>query len=428
MSTRPLTQEQRRALWARYQPTAATSRAASGTGRPRQRPARVSYDHATVAVRITHPGGGCRTAAVYARDLSTGGLSFLYPGFLHAGTTVSVALRRRTGGEAVAHGTVAWCRHVGGPWHGVGLGFSTPLVPSAFIDPADPDQPNAADIEPADPPLTEVKPHPATTANGRGKLTGRVLYLEDQELDQALFLHTVRNTRLTVTTADDAASALTGVAAGDFDVVCVDLNLGPRQPAGERVIAELRAAGYPGPFVIVSNVGGTRLDRALAAGEGGTADTQVVAKPYTAAQLLSALASSLGSGTGPHEQPMHDSPSATMEAVEVSPLHSQLAGQDGMAPLLRSFCDRARAAAADLDRLLATAARTEQAGLSDGRPSVTVRQLCQMLRGAGRGYGYPAVSTAADAALRALEDGMNGLASAADEVRELAAVCRRVGA
>jgi CheY-like chemotaxis protein len=394
-------------------------------GRPRQRPARVAYDHATVAVRITHPGGGCRTAAVYARDLSTGGLSFLYPGYLHVGTAVSVALRRHGGGEHVAHGFVAWCRHVGGLWHGVGVGFAVPIAPAAFIDPAGPASPPEppTDAGPADAPITEVKPDPATAVNGRGQLAGRVLYLEDQELDQALFLHTVRKTRLAVTTVDDAASALSAVAAGDFDLVCVDLNLGARQPAGERVMSELRAAGYAGPFVVVSEVVGTRLDRAIDAGDGGTAETQIVSKPYTAGQLLSALATALGRTTR-DEVPMRESQSAM--TVEEAPLHSQLAGQDGMAPLLRSFCDRARAAAADLDRLLASAARTEQAGLSDARPSVTVRQLCQMLRGAGRGYGYPDVSTAADAALRALEDGMNGLMSAADEVRELQSVCRRV--
>ncbi len=108
------------------------------------------------------------------------------------------------------------------------------------------------------------------------------------------------------------------------------------------------------------------------------------------------------------------------------PLHSHLAGQDGMAPLLHGFCDRARAAAADLDRLLAPVGRQAQAGVSDARPVVAVRQLCQMLRGAGRGYGYPAVSAAADAALRALEDGLNGLSSVTAELRAVQAVCRRV--
>ena len=118
--------------------------------------------------------------------------------------------------------------------------------------------------------------------------------------------------------------------------------------------------------------------------------------------------------------------SPPMPALDTQPLHSHLAGQDGMTPLLRGFCDRARAAAADLDRLLDPVGRNEQAGVSDARPVVTVRQMCQMLRGAGRGYGYPAVSTAAEAALRALEDGMNGLASAAEELRAVQAVCRRV--
>ena len=421
MSNRPLTHEQRRALWARYQPTAATSRAAAGVGRPTKRPARVAYDTATIAVRITHPGGGCRTAAVYAHDLSTGGLSFLYPGFLHAGTSVSVALRRQAGGEAVSHGSVAWCRHVGGLWHGVGVGFATPLMPAMFVDPA-----GAGETEPVDRDVDgiapDLKPDPAVAHDGRGQLAGRVLYLEDQELDQGLFLHTVRRTRLAVTTVDDVASAVQAAAAGDFDVVCVDLNLGPRQPTGERAMAELRAAGFAGPFVVVTDET-RRIDRALAAGGGGTGETRVVAKPYTAGQLLSALAAALAEC-----DPVD--PSGVGEQTPAAPplLASQLAGQDGMGPLLRGFRDRAQAAAADLERLLAAAGRTTQAGVSDARPVVTVRQICQMLRGAGRGYGYPAVSAAAEEALRALEDGLDGLPSATTELRTLQAVCRRVAA
>ncbi len=415
MSNRPLTQEQRRALWARYQPMGATARAAAGVGRPRRRPPRVAFDRATVAVRITHPGGGCRTAAVYAHDLSSGGLSFLYPGFLHANTAVSVALRRRDGGEAVAHGFVAWCRHVGGLWHGVGVGFATPVVPANFIDPGDAAVPAVAAAEP----MVEVKPDPV----GRGELAGRVLYLEDHELDQGLFLHTVRRTRLAVTTADDAASAVSAVAAGRFDVVCLELNLGPRQPTGERAMSEMRAAGYAGPFVIVTDEGADRIDHGCQAGEGGTGDTLVVPKPYTAPQLLAALSAALASAPS---EPFEEQPMLAPPTVDEQPLHSHLAGQDGMGPLLHGFRDRARAAAADLDRLLAAVGRQEQAGVSDARPVVAVRQLCQMLRGAGRGYGYPAVSAAADAALRALEDGLNGLASASDELRAVQAVCRRV--
>ncbi len=444
MANRPLTDEQRRALWARHHPAAA-ARAAAGVGRPRRRPARVAYDRATVAVRITHPGGGCRTAAVYAHDLSPGGLSFLYPGFLHAGTAISVALRRRAGGEAVAHGAVVWCRHVGGLWHGVGVSFAAPVVPSTFVDPADTDAvetgtpavaapaavaasaPAAAPTAP-----TEVKPDPAVVAGRRGGLVGRVLYLDDQELDQGLFLHTVRQTRLKVTTVDDVSAALTTAAAGDFDVVCVDLNLGPRQPTGERAMAELRAAGYAGPFVVVTDEEDeARLDRAQAAGEGGTTDTLLVPKPYTAATLLAALAAALaGSATPDARSDAHSDGSAPAGGpVEADPIRSQMDGQDGMTPLLRGFCDRARAAAADLDRLLGPPDRAGRPDVTDGRGVVAVRQVCQMLRGAGRGYGFPSLSAAADEALSALEDGgASGLVSAAAELRALQSVCRRVEA
>ena len=403
MSNQPLTVEQRRALWARHKPAVG---AAKGLP-PRRRPPRVAYDTATVAVRITHPGGGHRSAAVYAHDLSTGGVSFLYPGFLHAGTAVSTALRRAGGGEAVAHGYVAWCRHVGGLWHGVGVGFASPLDPADFVDPAGPDW-ATMDVR------VEVKPHAAAHSPATGP-AGRVLYLEDQEMDQGLFLHTVRRTRLKVTAVGTSTAAVAAVAAGEFELVCVDLDLGPKQPSGERAIAELRAAGYAGRFVVVTDEAGPRLDAAIAAADAdGGGPTQVVPKPYTASVLLAALSAAL---------PLDAEPTP---AEDVPPLQSQLAGQDGMGPLLRGFVDRAQAAAADLDRLLAPDGRADGIAVIDNRSTVGVRQVCQMLRGAGRGYGYPAVWAAADAALQVLEEGLAGPASAAAELRALQAVCRRL--
>ena len=335
---------------------------------------------------------------------------------------MSVALPKRAGGESVAHGFVAWCRHVGGLWHGVGVGFATPVAPADFLDPAEPRPASASASATSAVPEPQVKPEPPAARRRDGGLVGRVLYLEPSELDQGLFLHTVRRTRLGVTTTDDAAASMSAVAAGAFDVVCLDLHLGPRQPTGERVMSEMRAVGYAGPFVIVSGLEPARLDRArAAAAAGGVAESRVVIKPYAAPELLAELASALAG------DPADDSPMPAVTApVEEQPIASHLAGQDGMAPLLRGFCDRARAAAGDLDRLLAPVGHQTQSGVSDARPVVVVRQLCQMLRGAGRGYGYPAVSAAADAALTALEDGLNGLESAADDLRSLQSVCRRI--
>jgi hypothetical protein len=417
MSNRPLTVEQRRALWSRYQPAVGAARGLP----PRRRPQRVAYDTAAVAVRITHPGGGSRSSAVYAHDLSTGGLSFLYPGFLHAGTAVSVALRKHAGGEAVAHGRVVWCRHVGGLWHGVGVGFVGPISTVDFVDPAGPAATIAPIVTPGNVAPLEMKPEGDREPGG---LAGRVLYLEGQELDQGLFLHTVRRTRLKVTAVGNVASAVSAAAAGDFDLVCVELNLGPRQPTGERAMAEIRAAGYGGPFVIVTAETGDRLEAALAAADGGTGEPRVVAKPYAASELLTTLAASLAD-TAAAMATLGEVASAELPD-DLPPLASQLAGQDGMLPLLRSFCDRAAAAAADLDRLLDPDSRADGVAVIDHRSTVGVRQICQMLRAAGRGYGYPAVSAAADAALRVIEEELAGPASAAIELRALQAVCRRL--
>ena len=126
-----LTEEQRRDYWAKV--LAADGDAAAWA---RKRSPRLSFDRARVVIRATHPGGGTTEGSVYAHDLSAGGLSFLHAGYLHVATALSIVLPRRLGGEDRVTGRVAWCQHVGGTWHALGVRFDESISPKAFVSPS----------------------------------------------------------------------------------------------------------------------------------------------------------------------------------------------------------------------------------------------------------------------------------------------------
>ncbi|MBC7782707.1 MAG: PilZ domain-containing protein [Burkholderiales bacterium] len=96
---------------------------------------RVVYRKNDVAVRVYHPGGSATSCLVATRNLSSGGASFLYEGFLHRGTRVEIVLLRRVGGHDVARGVVTHCELIARNAHLVGVKFETRIFPKIYLDP-----------------------------------------------------------------------------------------------------------------------------------------------------------------------------------------------------------------------------------------------------------------------------------------------------
>ena len=367
-SAHVLSDEQRQTFWAQHEeadPQAAWSK---------KRPPRLAFDRENVAVRATHPGGGSISGAVYAHDLSAAGMSFLNQGYLHVGTLVDVVLPRRLSGDEQVEGRVAWCRHVGGTWHAVGVKFHAPVALKQFVSPADWER-----LPTGNPARPE-------------SLAGQVLMIDDQEIDRLLFAHLLRATRLTITGVADVDQAVQSLRGLVFDLVCLDLNLGVGRARGEDVVKSVRAAGHRGPIVVISGETAARLDAVR-----GPDVEHVLAKPYDADQLLAVLAAALGAGgIDPADR-----------------LYSDLSGEDGSGELLRQFCDKVQHAMRDFRRHV-------EAGRADD-----VRLTCQMLRGTAAGYGFPAVAAAAAAGIKAL-DACGDVGEASPDLHKLTALCKRI--
>ncbi len=340
----------------------------------RRKAPRHNYYCDDVTVEFAHPGGGSSHSKVATHDLSSGGVSFFYAGFLHTGTKVSVKLKHRSGPEEEVKGVVSWCTHLGGLWHAIGVRFATAIFPRVFVNPKDWEQ--IASNEPVEPQA----------------LSGELLLIDDQEMDHALMKHMLKATRLNLTAVTDAEKALALIAKTNFSAICIDLNLGIGKSTGEQSIQRLRDAGYNKSIIAVS------VDVARRREHLRTMNVHLtLVKPFDAPELLSTLATAL------HVRAKSDQ----------EPLYSDLAVSADTHDLLEAYCNEAQHAAQTL-RALIEKSDTE-----------AIRHLCQTLRGNGRGYGYPALSTVAAEAVRAL-DASGDVAEAEAELQKLEQTCRRL--
>jgi CheY-like chemotaxis protein len=364
-----LSLEQQSGLWARFEAgQRAGGRAARG------RAPRVQYQRDDIVVKVTQPGGGTTTKMVYTREISSGGMSFLHPGFLYTGTKVSIILRRRTGGEETVHGTVSWCRHIQGIWHATGVKYAEAIFPKIFAAPSAWENLSEA---------KKVEPD---------RLTGDLLLVDSSELDRSLLEFALKPTKLKVTVAGSLADAVLAAGQQAYDVVLIDVMSAGQGMSPEKVIDEIQAAGCKGTIVAIG------VDVIKHADSLKTKGIQLMLpKPFSPAQLLSLVGTALN-----------------IEGTEdLSPVYSDLAGQDGIGPLLQQFCNKAKQSLRDLNRAI------------QASDLAAVRLFCQTMVGSGGGFGYQAVSSAAAEAITALDAGMD-VAEAAAELQKLQALCLRL--
>lgn len=338
--------------------------------RNRRNAARHNYRRPVVA-HITQPGGGTMQCSVAPRELSATGMSFLYRGFLHTGTSARLVLQHRNGGSEGVESTVAWCRHIVGPHHLIGVKFRMRLFPGLFAEVADDDADERVDPT---------------------KLKGSILLIDDQELDRMLFEHHVNTTSLKVKSVGNPKSALEMASKESFDVIVCDLNLGEQQ-SGEELIKKFLANGYNGTIVaLTAENSPARLKTAQAAGA-----QHVILKPYDPQALLAMIGGMLGRAN----------------KADNEPIYSDIAGSPGADALVAHCIEKVRTLAVELHESVVKAELNP------------VRALCQALKGSGSGFGFPALTEAAKLAVTAL-DASTDVKKSLDELHRLESVCRRL--
>lgn len=340
-------------------------------GRSRRNAERVPFRRQSIPLWVTHPGGSTMRATVATRNLSARGISILHWGFLHSGTHCRLVLPRRAGGTEKVEGVVAWCQHVTGAHHLVGVRFLHPIFPRQFVDPVHGE--GAA---------TDHKVDPQS-------ISGRLLTIDEQEMDRNLLRHHLRESNLAITEASTLDEATRLVPQTQFDIVLSELSVAC---GADKVVQDLRAAGYAGPIVAVTAESAPALlSAAEQAGVGS-----ILQKPYDPQQLLAVIAEWLGGATGGDDA-----------------IHSEVENQPGMAAMLEQYIARVRTLAMEIH------------AAADADNFDLVRRNCQTIKGSGAGYGFPLLTQAARDAVSAL-DASNSVAEARAELQQLEALCRRL--
>jgi CheY-like chemotaxis protein len=359
------------------------ARDATSNGRRDRRSMRATYRRGDVRIIVHHPGGSITDRRVLTRDLSAGGLSFLHAGYLHIGTRVDVNLRRHVGGgEDAVRGTAMHCEHIAGTWHAVGVKFDRRIFPKLYLDP-------------------ESTPGLDLDARQPAGIAGRVLLLDDSELDRRLMAHHLRRTKVELTavaTLVEACAALAGQSHDNpFELAVVDLNLADAEARLEpaEVVRRVVETGVPKVASCTAETDSARIRAVREAGCCG-----ILTKPYDSEQLLASFANWLGMGNSSDGR---------------DTINSSLADQPEMRPLLVEFVEKAQKLG------LAMAEAREKNDLE------RCRSVVLALRGSGGGYGFTVVSEAATDAITNLEASQD-VTEAGVALDRLQDICRRLSA
>jgi CheY-like chemotaxis protein len=355
--------------------TATSERASRGVHKNNQRKdTRWTYRQSDIAVTVEHPAGGVSRLLLVSRNLSAGGIAFLHSGFLYPNSRCQVTLPKLDGRAHVVNGSIVTCRHVQGLIHEVCIKFDRRIETNQFV------------------PSPETAGTDAPESVEMPELHGRVLVVDDSEMDRSLLLHHLKIAGVHLTSVSTSGAALDTVKRDIVEIVLCDINL--ESMDGVEFITKLREAGFTGPVVVVTAESNEeRLSAAKTAGAG-----HVLAKPYVPDELLNLMVE------------LHQQIGAVLTQ---SAIYSTADDQPGMTDLISQYIEQARKAARKIEKI------TTDEGLNE------LRQVCMSIKGSAAGYGFVPVGTLAAEIIKSL-DTSRSVRGVSSQIRTLAMMCDRL--
>ena len=298
---------------------------------------RHNYRPPSVAIQVTHPGGGYARYLVGARNLSQEGVGLIHGGFLYDGAGCTVVLETRQNELLAFPGTIVACRHVDAKIHEIGVRFSRKIDIETYFQL----------VEPVD-----LAPGAAGTKRPEKRaLEGTVLYIDPSvaACDQAVRF--LADQEMSVVTARHLGGGLDALRRDAFDVVVCEGDLDG--VPGDEAMVKIRDAGHTGPVAFVTRSPDEERDSRLH--ELGAA--QIALKPLSKTRLQDLLhrcthtpeAGSPAANTQAINEHI-DSMQSRIDALEASIIREDL-------PSLRIACESiAHASATDGHQELSAAA------------------------------------------------------------------------
>jgi len=230
--------------------------------------ARWPFRHASIVLRMVHPGGTEVEIRVACRNLSRGGISLLHNGFAYPGTACRVLLPSLWGDFEEISGILCRCAHRKGTLHELGVKFTKQVDLSRYIDAS-----QSGDFHS----IERVKPE---------SLKGRMLLVESCPPNQRIVHHYLRESAIKIVDVASAKEALEAMCE-EFDLLLTNRAL--PDMSGTKLIAQIRTAGINTPAIIATS------DRAAVVrdGYGDLINVGLITMPMTHELLLRAVAERL---------------------------------------------------------------------------------------------------------------------------------------
>ncbi|MFG0256578.1 MAG: response regulator [Phycisphaerales bacterium JB043] len=213
----------------------------------------------SVPLRVSFHEGQVQGYRVLTRAIRPECIDVLHGGYLHVGLSASMTLTTEEGEQLELQCEVQACEHVTGKVHTIRLALASHLD------------------------STLLGLFGQSERGGEGgelqSLGGKLLHVEDSELDAKLLRQTLRDTSVQVVDSEHGFGAIAAIEREPFDAVLCDLTL--PDMSGESLIMALREHSYQGPIAIVTGIRDRgRLQGALSKGA-----CDIVLKPYKAERL-----------------------------------------------------------------------------------------------------------------------------------------------
>lgn len=228
---------------------------------------RWSYRNPSVAMSFLFQQGAPTVVRVAARDISCGGMSVLHSGFVYPSTPCRLILPCTSGesNQLKVSGSVVRCLHMQGRIHEIGVKFDKPIDAKLVLEHQLANEEFAMENVDTD------------------KLTGRLVYAEDSDIDQRLFQHYLRGTQLRLKFAATPEAAVTEVCMG-CDMFIADFHL--EGGCVDTAIRQIRDRNTDVPIIVLSSDSPAEIRRRL----DGAHVNAILQKPITAERLLRAIA------------------------------------------------------------------------------------------------------------------------------------------
>ncbi|MFN0133500.1 MAG: response regulator [Phycisphaerales bacterium] len=329
-----------------------------------------------VRVEMNQPGGTTTNLYYACRNLSSGGIGVLHSAYVHPKTSCTVYLPMPDGSERPVVGLVVRCRHFRGSVHEVGIKFNERInIREALL----------LDLLDGAFTLERIPPD---------KLTGCVLHVDDSAMDRRLMRHFLRETNLSVVSAEDGQGALAR-ASEPFDLVLIDQDMPGL--SGTETAEKLLAGGLGCPIMLVA--GNVTVDVRRKAREARV--SAVLPKPLTEQGVLRAIAEFLVL--------------KPQDAAAGAALHSTMVIDGSTADLVLEFIEDLRRRAEKIKVAL------------EAMDGLEVFRQCSQISAAAPSLGFDSIAEIAREAVIAIDNGRS-LPRAAKAVRNLIILCMRARA